>query len=173
MIKLYTFSPQLLFGDKAWCICLFKVLEPRATEMGQWEFFLRPRLPLKSTVFITRRKKCFTQSSTGGFVARFLSQVLTILCRILRFVEKTSLGRTTNCPPTAQVVAKDRAVKNAKPANRQAMTKIQILGPNFFENWNFSSFFKEDSTSHKTVVLEGQSLWSISFCNAAETLDWY
>ena len=36
--------------------------------------------------------------------------------------------------PMAQVAAKDRAVKDAKPANRQALTKIPFLGPNVFKN---------------------------------------
>ena len=67
----------------------------------------------------------------------------------------------------------DRAVENAKLANRQASTKIPSLGPNLFQNRKSWRLFKEDRLVHNTIVLEDQLLWSIIFCNATEALDWY
>ena len=66
----------------------------------------------------------------------------------------------------AQVVTKDRAVKTAVLADRQASTKIPILGPNFFENLASWSLFEEGRIINKSNVLEGQLLWSLIFCNA-------
>ena len=148
-------SFQLLFGSIVWCNCLLKVFEPRTIEMEEWEFFF-DRCCLTNALFLRHAGTRFIQSLTGAFLACLLLQVLIILFKTIRFLEESSFERITNCPPMAQVVAKDRTLKNANPANRGAPTEVPILGPNLFENWKSWSLFKKDRMVHKTIGLEDQ-----------------
>ena len=50
--------------------------------------------------------------------------------------------------------AEDSTVKNAKPENWQASTKLLTLSPQLSEVWKFSFLIKGDETTHKIVVLE-------------------
>ena len=53
-----------------------------------------------------------------------------------------------------QMVVEDRTVKNAKPANRQALTETLTFGLQLSEVQKSSVLVKGDEFTHKIVLLE-------------------
>ena len=65
--------------------------------------------------------------------------------------------------PMTQVAAEDRAIKNAKAENQQAMSKILTLGLQLSEVREPLSLVKGNENTHEIIVLEKDFLWGMSF----------
>ena len=119
-------------------------------------------LPLKTAAIYNIAETRVSSRSNRAVLLR-IALFFFILFNDALLLTSSYFGMTIHCPSTIKTVVEDHTVKNANPANGQALTGVLTPSLKIFEGRNFSCPFRNDRTAHKMSILEDHSTRNRSF----------